>query len=81
LLRLYTRLTQPHKVTQGHWVVKFIRIMPMSGRWTEVTWGLKQLVTGLRGFVPFTCRGLVEFLTVTEDVLGTVGYEQRLRIN
>jgi len=60
-------------------VVKFIRILPRTGKWAEVTFGLRQLVTGLRGFAPFTYRGLVEFLTVVEDVLESLGDEQVTR--
>jgi len=60
-------------------VVKFIRILPRTGKWTEVNLGLRQLVTGLLGFVPFTYRGLVEFLTVAEDVLESLGDEQVTR--
>jgi len=36
-------------------------------------------VVGLRGFVPFTYRGLVEFLTVAEDVLESLRDEQVTR--
>ena len=32
---------------------------------------------GLRGYAPFTYRGLVEFLMVAEDVLETLGSDQR----
>ena len=64
---------------QSHWLVKCIRLLPRVGRWTEVSYGLRQLVIGQRGYVPFTYRGLVEFLIVAEDVLDTLGEEQDAR--
>ena len=60
-------------------MVKFIRILPRTRKWAEVSFGLRQLVTGLRGFAPFTYRGLVEFLAVAEDVLESLGDEQVTR--
>jgi len=38
-----------------------------------VSYGLRQLVTGQRGYAPFTYRGLVEFLLVAEEVLDNLG--------
>ena len=38
-----------------------------------------QLVIGLRGFAPFTYRGLVEFFAVVEDILESLGDEQVTR--
>jgi len=55
--------------------MKFIRILPRTRQWTEVTLGVRQLVTGLQGFTPFTYRGLVEFFTIAEDVLESPGDE------
>jgi len=52
--------------------------MPMSGGWTRITLGLKQLVIGIRPFSPFTYRGLVEFLTMTEDILESLGDDQTI---
>ena len=59
--------------------MNFIRILPRTGWWTEVTLGLRQLVAGLRGFAPFTYRGLVEFFTLTEDLVESLGDEQVTR--
>jgi len=72
-------MNRPPKVTQSHWVVQCIRLLPRTGRWTEVSFGLRQLVTGLRGFAPFTYRGLVEFLTVAKEVLDSLGKDQVAR--
>ena len=33
-------------------------------------------MTGQRGYAPFTYRGLVEFLTMAEDVLDSLGDDQ-----
>jgi len=54
-------------------VVKFIRIIPIIGRWTEITWGLRQLVTGIWPFAPFTYQGLVEFIVLVADALENLG--------
>ena len=64
---------------QSHWVVKCIRLLPRVERWAEVSYGLRQLVTGQRCYAPFTNRGLVEFLLVVEEVLDTLGEEQEAR--
>ena len=50
----------------------------MSGGWIEITWGLRQLVTGICPFAPFTYRGLVEFLTMTKDILESLGDDQAI---
>ena len=47
--------------------------MPLTGRWTEVTWGLRQLVVGIQPFAPFAYRGSVEFLVLVEDELDNLG--------
>jgi len=57
-------------------VVKCIRLLPRTKRWTEVSLGLRQLATGLRDFALFTYRWLVEFLTMAEDVLDSLGEDQ-----
>jgi len=54
-------------------MVKCIRLLPRVRRWAEVSYGLRQLVTGQRGYAPFTYRGLVEFLLVAEEVLDNLG--------
>jgi len=63
----------PERVTTSHWVVKFIRILPMTGNWTEVTWRLRQLITRIQPFTPLTYWGLVDFLMVDENVLDSLG--------
>ena len=73
LLRLFNGMNRPLRVTQSHWVVKCIRLLSRVVRWAEVSYGLRQLVTGQRGHEPFTYRGLVEFLTIAEDVLEYLG--------
>ena len=47
--------------------------MPLTGHWTEVTRGLRQLVIRIQPFAPFTYRGLVEFLVQVEDELDHLG--------
>ena len=59
--------------------MKFIRLLPRSGKWAEVSRGLRQQVSGVLCCTPFTYRGLVEFLMVAEDVLETLGNDQRTR--
>ena len=53
--------------------MKCIRLLPRVGRWAEISYGLRQLVTGQRAYAPFTYRGLVEFLLVAEEVLDDLG--------
>jgi len=79
LLLYYNALRRPHKVTRGHWLVKCIRLLPRTGKWVGVSLGVRQQVTGLRGYGPFTYRGLVEFLTVEEDVLEELGRDPQGR--
>ena len=79
LLCFFNALRRPHKVTQGHWVIYCIRLLPRSGKWAEVSLGLRQQVRGLHGFGPFTSRGLVEFLTVVEEVLEELGGDPQTR--
>ena len=73
LLCLFNGMNRPLRATQSHWVVKCIQLLPRAGRWTEVSYGLRQLVTGQQGCAPFTYRGLVEFLLVAEEVLDDLG--------
>jgi len=73
LLRLFNGMNRPLRVTQSHWMVKYIRLLPRVGRWVEVSYGLRRLVTGQQGYAPFTYRGLVEFLLVAEEVLDDLG--------
>jgi len=69
LLCYFNALCRSHKVTQGHWVINCIRLLPRSGKSAEVSSGLRQQVRGLRGYGPFTYRGLVEFFIIVEEVL------------
>ena len=78
-LRYFNADRYPEHVTQSHWVVKFIRLLPRAGKWEEVSLGLRQQVSGLRGYAPFTYRGLIEFLITAEEVLDTLGSGQRTR--
>jgi len=78
-LRYFNAARYPQHVTQSHWVVKFIRLLPRAGKWAEVSLGLRQQVSGQRGYAPFTYPGLVEFLIIAEDVLDTLGSGQRTR--
>jgi len=50
LLQMHNGMNRRQKVTQSHWVEKCIRLLPRIGRWTKVSFGLSQLVTGLRGW-------------------------------
>jgi len=77
LLCYFSALCHPHMVTKDYWVLKYIRLLPRSRKWAEVGWGLRQQVSGRRGYSPFTYRGLVEFLMVAEDVLETLGSNQQ----
>jgi len=78
-LRYFNAARYPQHVTQSHWVVKFIRLLPRAGKWAEVSLGLRHQVSELRGYAPFTYQGIVEFLTIAEDVLDTLGSGQRTR--
>ena len=62
-----TQLLGLRRESQSHMVVKFIRIVLIMGHWNEITWGLWQLVTGIRPSAPFTYQGLVEFLVLMGD--------------
>jgi len=68
-----------HKVTQGYWAVKFIHLLPQAGKWREISEGLREQVANIRGYALFTYRGLVEFLTVAEEVLEELGSDPRTR--
>ena len=54
LLRYYNAIYYPHLIPQSYWVVKFIRLLPRAGKWAEVSLGLRQQVSGLRGYTTFT---------------------------
>jgi len=73
LLRLFNGMNRPLRITQSHWVVKYIWLLPWAGRWAKVSYKLRQLVTRQRGYAPFTYRGLVEFLLLAEEVLDDLG--------
>jgi len=42
LITLHNRWGGPQRITTSHFVVKFIGILPRTGNWKEVTWGLRQ---------------------------------------
>jgi hypothetical protein len=44
-----------------------------------VSFGLRELVSGLRGYTPFTYRGLVQFLIDVEGVIDHLGEESMSR--
>jgi hypothetical protein len=79
LIRYFNAVAYPQHISQGHWVVKFIHLLPRAGPWTEICEGLRQQVTGLRGFAPFTYRGLVEFLMMIEGELSMLGEDPSSR--
>ena len=61
------------RVTQNHWTYKFIRVMPCTGRWAEVTSILRLFHVHREAYTPFTFRGLVEFLILPEDRVDSLG--------
>ena len=61
------------RVTQNHWTFKFIRAMPCTGRWAEVTSILRLYHVRRGAYTPFTFRGLVEFLILAEDRVDLLG--------
>ena len=73
LIGLHNLWDRPHRVIQNHWVVKLMRIMPLTSCWFKVTWGLMQLITGIRPFVTFTYWWLVDFLVLAYGALDTLG--------
>ena len=79
LLHFHNTLYRFHKVTQGHWVVKCIHLLPQAGKWAEVSAGLREQVASIRGYGPLTYRGLVEFLVIAEDVLDELGRDPQTR--
>ena len=62
LLRLFNGAGRPERVAQSHWANYCVRLLPLIGRWTELTYALREVAFGHRGYPPFTYRGLVEFL-------------------
>ena len=78
-LRLFNAAGRPLRVTQSHWANKCVRILPLTGRWTELTHALRQVAFGHRGYPPFTYRGLVEFLVVAEEALDSLGDDSSAR--
>jgi len=73
LLRLFNGAGRPQRVTQSHWANQYVRILPLTGRLTELTYALRQVTFGHRGYPPFTYQGLVEFLVVAEEALDPLG--------
>jgi len=79
LLCYYHAMRYPQRISQGHWAVECIRLLPRRGKWTEVSAELRHQVSRLSGYCPFSYRGLVEFLEVAEDVLEELGRDARTR--
>ena len=79
LLHYHNLLHRFHKITHGFWVVRSINLLPQVGKWGEVSAELREQVASIRGYGPFTYRGLVEFFTVAEDVLNELGRDPRTR--
>jgi len=79
LLCFYHAMRYPQRITQGHWVIEYIRLLPRRGKSTEVTAELRHQVCGLSGYCPFSYRSLVQFLEVAEDVLEDLGRDARTR--
>ena len=63
----------PHRVMQNYWVIKFIRKLPMIGRWREVVVTLRQWMLHIEVYTPFSYRGLVEFLSLVEHQVDHLG--------
>ena len=51
----------------------------MGGDWTELTFALREVAFGHRGYPPFTYRGLVDFLVVAEEALDSLGADPTAR--
>ena len=79
LLRLLNAAGRPERVTQSHWANYCVRILPLTGRWTELTYALREVDFGHRGYPSFTYRGLVEFLVVAEEALDSLGADPSAR--
>jgi len=76
---LFNAAGRPLRVTQSHWAIKCIRILPLTGRRTEVTYRLRLVASEHRGYPPFTYQGLMEFLVVAEEVLDSLGADPSAR--
>jgi len=61
------------RVTQNHWTDKFIKAMPYTGRWAEVTSILHLFHVHMGAYTPFTFRGLVDFLILAEGRVDSLG--------
>jgi len=79
ILRLFNGAGRPERVTQSHWANYCVRLLPLVGRWTELTYALREVAFGHRGYPPFTYRGLVEFLVVAEEALDSLGADPTAR--
>ena len=69
VLHLFNSTGRP----QSHWANQCVRILPLTGRWTELTYALRQVAFGHRGYPPFTYWGLAELLVVAEEALDSLG--------
>ena len=79
LLRLFNFAGRPQRVTQSHWANQCVRILPLTRRWTKLTYALRQVAFGHRSYPPFTYRGLVEFLVMAEEALDSLGDDPSAR--
>jgi len=61
------------RVNQNHWTYKYLRTMPCTGRWAEVTSILRLFHVQRGAYTPFTFRGLVDFLIFTEGQVDSLG--------
>ena len=79
ILRLFNSANRPERVTQSHWANYCVRLLPLGGCWTELTFASREVAFGHRGYPPFTYRGLVEFLVVAEEALDSLGADPTAR--
>ena len=61
------------RVTPNHCTYRFIRTMPYTGRWAEVTSILRLFHVHMGAYAPFTFRGVAEFLILVEDRVDSLG--------
>ena len=61
------------RITQNYRTYKFIRTMPCTGRWGEVTSILHLFHVHRGAYTPFTFRRLVDFLIFAEGQVDSLG--------
>ena len=64
---------RPLQITQNHWTYEFIRVMPYTGRWSEVTSILHLFHVHMGACTPFTFKGLIDFLKLAEKRVDSLG--------